>query len=91
MNKKKKIENKMNDLHKQRTMMQKNQERETKQLIEHIGLEWDESCLNFHLNNRFVRTASTTQVREKIFKNSSLKWKKYEKHLDVLKNQFSSS
>ena len=68
-----------------------NQERETKQLIEHIGLEWDESCLNFHLNNRFVRTASTTQVREKIFKNSSLKWKKYEKHLDVLKNQFSSS
>ena len=65
-----------------------NQERETKQLIEHIGLEWDESCINFHLNNRFVRTASTTQVREKIFKNSSLKWKKYEKHLDVLKNQF---
>ena len=65
-----------------------NQEIETKQLIEHIGLEWDESCINFHLNNRFVRTASTTQVREKIFKNSSLKWKKYDKHLDVLKNQF---
>ena len=57
-----------------------NQYRETKKLISHLNLTWDEQCLSPHKNMRTVKTASQQQVREKIYSGSSNKWKKY-KHL----------
>ncbi len=60
------------------------QEKVSRQLIEHLGLEWDEKCLYFHNNKRAVRTASNLQVRQPIYRNSINRWKHYEKHLDPL-------
>ena len=54
-----------------------NQEKETRNLISFIGLNWEASCLNFHTNTRAVNTLSKTQVREKMYKGSSLNWKNY--------------
>jgi len=48
------------------------------------GLDWDESCLDFHLNRRQVRTASSLQVRSPIHRNSVQRWKAYESHLGPL-------
>jgi len=62
-----------------------NQEKISRQLIEHIGLEWDDKCLDFHLNKRIIKTASTLQVRQPIYKNSINRWKQYERHLEPLK------
>ena len=42
-----------------------NQKDETKKLLEHCDLEWDENCLNFHTNKRAIKTASASQVRTK--------------------------
>ena len=61
-----------------------NQEKVSQQLIEYIGLEWDKKCLEFHKNKRAVRTASNSQVRQPMYKNSINRWKQYEKHLDPL-------
>lgn len=63
---------------------------EVKNLFLKIGLDWEENLYDFHKNTRPVETASFMQVRNKIFKNSSEQWKKYENYLkpmtDILKN-----
>ncbi|TLS73510.1 tetratricopeptide repeat protein [Mariprofundus erugo] len=61
-----------------------NQEQETRRLLEYCGLEWQERCLDFHLNERAVSTASNVQVREKMYKGSSQAWRKFEKQLQPL-------
>ena len=61
-----------------------NQEKETRKLIKYCDLEWDENCLDFHKNQRGVLTASSAQVRKKMYQGSSEAWKKYEKNLQPL-------
>jgi len=61
-----------------------NQEEETRKLLEYCDLDWDENCLNFHKNERAVKTASALQVREKMYQGSSDVWKKYEAYLKPL-------
>ena len=59
-----------------------NQESETRKLIEHLELNWEETCLSPHKNKRSVRTASQQQVRQKVFQGSSEAWRKYEVHIN---------
>ena len=54
-----------------------NQEEETRKLIDHLGLEWDDACLSPQDNTRGVATASAMQVRQKVYQGSSEKWKRY--------------
>jgi len=61
-----------------------NQEEETRKLLAYCNLDWDENCLNFHANKRAVQTASSLQVREKMYQGSSEVWKKYRNHLQPL-------
>lgn len=62
------------------------QERISRELIDHIGLEWDDRCLAFHETQRAVRTASNWQVRQPIYKSARKRWKNYEKDLSQLKS-----
>ena len=57
------------------------QENQTRKLIEHLGLDWENACLLPHKNKRGVRTASQQQVRQKVYKGSSEVWRKYEPYL----------
>ena len=61
-----------------------NHEDETRRLLEYIGLEWEDACLDFHQTERAVVTASSMQVREKIYQGSSEEWRKYEPFLAPL-------
>ena len=61
-----------------------NQEKLSKELINHIGLEWDENCIQFHENKRFIWTASYDQVRLPMYKKSVARWKNYEQQLSRL-------
>ncbi len=61
-----------------------NQEEMSHQLIDYLGLEWDEHCLAFYNNKRAVRTASNLQVRQPIYNKSINRWKRYEEHLQPL-------
>jgi hypothetical protein len=58
------------------------QEDETRKLIKHIGLKWEDACLSPHKNKRSVRTASQQQVRQKVYQGSSQAWRKYEPFLN---------
>jgi len=64
----------------------KDTEAEAKRLIKYCGLKWDKRCLDFYKNERSVRTASVTQVRQPVYKSSVQRWKPYEKHLTPLLN-----
>jgi len=60
------------------------QERVSKQLIEYLGLDWDEKCLAFYHNDRAVMTSSSIQVRQPMYENSINRWQRYEQHLQPL-------
>ena len=62
------------------------QEKETKRLLKHCSLKWEEDCLSFHKTNRDVRTASSVQVRQPLYNSSVNLWKKYENELEPLIN-----
>ena len=64
----------------------KNTESEAKRLIQYCGLKWDKRCLDFYKNERSVRTASVTQVRQPVYQSSVKRWKSYEKYLGPLLN-----
>ena len=68
-----------------------NQQEESRRLIEYIGLEWDENCLQFYQSDRLIRTASITQVRQPIYKNSISHWKAYQPYLSDLFSPFRTS
>ena len=58
------------------------QEKETRKLIAHLGLEWDDACLSPQDNGRAVATASNVQVRQKVYQGSSERWKRYKPYLN---------
>ncbi|MBP0618047.1 tetratricopeptide repeat-containing sulfotransferase family protein [Jiella mangrovi] len=58
-----------------------NQEDETRALLAHCGLEFEDACLEFHATSRVVRTASARQVRQKMYQGSSKAWRAYEADL----------
>ncbi len=62
-----------------------NQEEETRKLLEYCGLPWEDACLEFEKTERVVRTASTAQVRNGMYKGSNEAWKRFEPHLGILK------
>ena len=59
-----------------------NQEIETKKLIQHLDLSWEERCLSPQDNRRSVSTASNTQVRKKVYQGSSQQWRKFKPFLN---------
>ncbi len=60
-------------------------EGEVRRLLDYCGLPFEESVLRFHENQRAVRTASSEQVRQPIFKEGVDHWKHYEPWLAPLK------
>jgi hypothetical protein len=54
-------------------------------MLKYCGLEFEEACLNHHLNKRAVATASAEQVRQPIYKSALEHWKNYEEFLNPLK------
>ena len=60
------------------------QETWSRKILNFIGLEWDERCLDFHRTERTVATASYWQVRQKIYKSSVGRWRNYEKFIGPL-------
>ncbi|MDA9765646.1 sulfotransferase [Alphaproteobacteria bacterium] len=63
------------------------QEPETRKLIEHLQLGWEDACLSPQENKRSVGTASQQQVRKKVYTGSSGAWRKFEPYLQGAFNQ----
>ncbi len=53
-------------------------------LLDFLDLPWDDRCLAFHQTERFVRTASQSQVRQPLYRGAVGRWHRYEAHLGPL-------
>jgi hypothetical protein len=59
-------------------------EAEVRRLLEYCGLPFEEGVLRFHENQRAVRTASSEQVRQPIFREGLEQWRHFEPWLGPL-------
>jgi len=54
-------------------------------ILDYCGLEFEDACLNFHLNTRAVATPSSEQVRQPLYNDALEHWRNYEAFLEPLK------
>ncbi len=53
------------------------QEGQSRRLIAHLGLTWDDACLRFFDRNTSIRTLSVWQARQPVYASSVKRWKNY--------------
>ncbi len=61
-----------------------------RRLLEFCALDFEPACLDFHKTDRSVRTASSEQVRQPIFKEGLDQWRHFEPWLGPLKQALGS-
>jgi hypothetical protein len=64
-----------------------NLEGNVRRILDFCGLPFDGGCLDFHMTERTVSTASSEQVRQPIFRAGLAQWRNYEAMLAPLKNE----
>ncbi len=57
-----------------------------RRMLDYCGLAFEPACIDFHKTRRSVRTPSSEQVRQPIFRDGIEQWKKYEPWLGPLRN-----
>ncbi len=60
-------------------------ETQVRRILDYCGLDFEESCVSFYETDRAVRTPSSEQVRQPIYKSGVEQWKNFEGNLDPLK------
>jgi hypothetical protein len=58
---------------------------QVRRILAYCNLPFEETCLNFWETERAVKTPSSEQVRQPIFKSGVENWQDFEAHLDPLK------
>lgn len=61
-------------------------ETQVRRLLDYCELPFEDACLNFHQTDRAVRTASSEQVRQPIFKSGVDQWENFTAYLDPLRD-----
>lgn len=67
------------------------QERETRRLLDALGLPFEQGCLEFEKNETASATASSVQVREKVHTRSVARWKRFESQLQPLRDRLEAA
>ncbi|MFT7218821.1 MAG: tetratricopeptide (TPR) repeat protein [Candidatus Azotimanducaceae bacterium] len=62
-----------------------NLEVEVRRMLDFCGLPFEQACLDFHKTERSVRTPSSEQVRQPIFRDSIDAWQNFDAWLDPLR------
>jgi tetratricopeptide (TPR) repeat protein len=57
---------------------------QVRHILDYCGLPFEQACVDFHLTERAVKTASSEQVRQPIYSSSVDLWRKYQPHLGEL-------
>ncbi len=61
-------------------------ETQVRRILDHCGLPFEDACLNFHQTKRSVRTASSEQVRQPLYRSGVDQWLQFEEHLTPLRD-----
>jgi tetratricopeptide (TPR) repeat protein len=60
-------------------------EGQLRRILDYLGLPFEENCLNYYQTDRSIRTPSSEQVRQPIYRGGLDQWRNFEPYLDVLK------
>ena len=60
-------------------------EGQVRRLLDFCELPFEQACLDFHKTDRSIRTPSSEQVRQPIYRSGLDQWRHFEAHLDPLK------
>ena len=60
-------------------------EASVRRILDYCGLPFEPACIEFHKTKRAVRTPSSEQVRQPIFRDGLDQWKKFEPWLEPLR------
>ena len=66
-------------------------EAEVRRLLDYCGLPFEDACMMFHQNERAVRTVSSEQVRQPIFRQGLDQWRHFEPWLGPLEEALGPS
>jgi Flp pilus assembly protein TadD len=66
------------------------QEQETRNMINHIGLPFEAACLSFHSNKSYTPTPSYIQVQSKVTDSAIERYKNYRTHLQTYQTEFAT-
>jgi tetratricopeptide (TPR) repeat protein len=62
-----------------------NLETQVRRMLDFCGLEFEQSCVDFHKTKRNIKTPSSEQVRQPIYKSATEQWRHFEPYLTPLK------
>ncbi|MDZ7644379.1 MAG: sulfotransferase [Woeseiaceae bacterium] len=62
-------------------------ESQVRRILEHCGLPFEEQCVRYYETDRAVKTASSEQVRQPIYTSALGKWRRYDEHIGIWKEQ----
>tara|TARA_R110001599_G_scaffold63261_1_gene176109 strand:+ start:2812 stop:4809 length:1998 start_codon:yes stop_codon:yes gene_type:complete len=60
-------------------------EKQVRRMLDFVGLELEQSCVDFHKTKRNIKTPSSEQVRQPIYKSATEQWRYFEPYLGPLK------
>jgi tetratricopeptide (TPR) repeat protein len=60
-------------------------EKQVRRILNYCGLPFEQACVDFHQNKRAVRTPSSEQVRQPLYKSAVNQWEHYDEFLSPLK------
>jgi tetratricopeptide (TPR) repeat protein len=63
-----------------------NSEEQIKSLVKFCNLEWQSACIDFHLNDAPVSTASKVQVRQPLNNKAIGRWRAFKPYTDEIEN-----
>ena len=63
-------------------------EKQVRRMLDFCGLPFEQSCIDFHKTKRTIKTPSSEQVRQPIYKSATEQWRNFEQHLTPLKTRF---
>lgn len=62
-----------------------NLDKQVGRILDFCGLDFEQSCIEFHKTQRTIKTPSSEQVRQPIYKSATEQWRHFETHLSPLK------
>jgi predicted Zn-dependent protease len=60
-------------------------ETQVRRMLDFCGLPFEQSCIDFHKTKRNIKTPSSEQVRQPIYKSATEQWQHFEQYLAPLK------
>ena len=61
-------------------------EKNIRELVKHIDIKWDDTCLKHHESKRLIMTPSHDQASKHIYTSSISRWKNYIHHIKPLRD-----